>query len=55
MGEALPTDVTSDAHTLYISQFIPSTLRWPEVGNLLLTQETRLSTQTAEGGGAKAE
>ena len=50
----LPTDATSDTHTLYISQFIPSTLRWPEVGNLLLTQETGLSTQTAEGGGAKA-
>jgi hypothetical protein len=35
-------------------QFIPSTVRWAEVGNLLLTQDTQLSTHAAVGGGAKA-
>lgn len=35
-------------------QFIPSTVRWAEVGGLLLTQDTQLSTHATSSGGAQA-
>ena len=36
---------------LFVSQFIPSTVRWAEAGALLLRQETALDVRPASGGG----
>lgn len=50
---------TSSAYTLFVSQFIPSTMQWPEVGGLMLTQTDSLTTLAHTGShdgqnGAKA-
>jgi hypothetical protein len=45
------TAASSTTPTLWVSQFIPSTVTWAELGGLVLTQEATLSTRTSSSAG----